>query len=121
MDVPTTHRDLAAWQEAMKLVEVVYRDTASFPSQETFGLTMQIKKAAISVPSNIAEGAARNTSGEFIHFLGVACGSLAELETQLELAVRLRYLEAGAKAINQMNHVGKLVRTLRKSLKNKAE
>jgi len=81
MDVPTTHRDLAAWQEAVKLVETVYRDTETFPSKETYCLTMQIKKA-ISMPSNIAEGAARNTTGEFIHFLGVTCGSLAELETQ---------------------------------------
>src|SRR5688572_32323174 len=87
-----THRDLAAWQEAMKLVEIVYRDTTSFPKEETYCLTMQIKKSAISIPSNIAEGAARNTSGELLQFLGIACGSLAELETQLELSVRLGYL-----------------------------
>ena len=122
MDTPiTTHRDLAAWQEAMALVEIVYRNTLNFPREETFALTIQIKKSAVSVPSNIAEGAARNTLGEFVQFLGVACGSLAELETQLELAVRLGFMKPDSSAISQMNHVGKLVRALRKSLKNRRD
>lgn len=101
----------------MDLVEVVYRDTAGFPNQETFGLTAQLRRAAVSVPSNIAEGAGRNSSGELVQFLGVACGSLAELETQLELAVRLAYLKADAASVAQSRRVGMLVRTLRKSRK----
>jgi four helix bundle protein len=120
MDTPTTHRDLLAWREAMALVEVVYRDTASLPKEEMYGLTAQIRRAAVSVPSNIAEGAARNSSGELVQFLGIACGSLAELETQLELAIRLGYLRADAGSVAQSSRVGMLVRTLRKSRKNRA-
>ena len=119
MAVVTTHRDLFAWQEAMKLVEVVYRDTASFPKEEIYGLANQIRRAAVSVPSNIAEGAARNSSREFVQFLGITCGSLAELETQLELAIRLRFMRTNADALSQADRVDRLVRALRKSLKNR--
>ena len=118
MDTPTTHRDLAAWREAMTLVEVIYRATASFPKEEALGLTAQIRRAAVSIPSNIAEGAARNSSGELMQFLGITCGSLAELETQLELAVRLGFLRADAESLIRTNRVGMLVRLLRKSLRN---
>jgi len=117
MTTYTTHRDLAAWREAMTLVELVYRDTAPFPREELFGLTTQIRKAAVSVPSNIAEGAARNTTKELVQFLGYSCGSLAELDTQLELAVRLGYLGLDAESVRQMGRVGRIVRLLRKSLR----
>jgi four helix bundle protein len=103
----------------MALVELVYRDTACFPREEMFGLTMQTRKSTVSVPSNIAEGAARNTTGELVHFLGITCGSIAELETQLELAVRLGFMKADAAAFGQANRVARLVRALRKSLKAK--
>ena len=115
----TSHRDLIAWQQAMALVELVYRDTAYFPREEMFGLTMQTRKSAVSVPSNIAEGAARNTTGELVYFLGIACGSIAELETQLALAVRLGFMKADAAAFGQADRVARLVRALRKSLKAK--
>ena len=118
MDAANTHRNLLAWREAMTLVEAVYRDTASFPKEETFGLKAQIRRAAVSVPSNIAEGAGRNTSGELLQFLGITCGSLAELETQLELAVRLGYLKSDADSVVKSSRVGMLVRTLRKSRRN---
>jgi four helix bundle protein len=110
------HRNLLAWREAMSLVEVVYRDTEKFPRNEVFGLRAQIRRAAVSVPSNIAEGSGRNSTGELRQFVGVACGSLAELETQLELAVRLGFLGADAIAIRQADRVGKLVNALRGSL-----
>jgi four helix bundle protein len=103
----------------MALVELVYRESAYFPREEMFGLTMQTRKSAVSVPSNIAEGAARNTTGELVHFLGIACGSIAELETQLELAVRLGFMKADATAFGQADRVARLVRALRKSLKAK--
>ncbi len=103
----------------MKLVEVVYRDTASFPREEIYGLANQIRRAAVSVPSNIAEGAARNSSREFVQFLGITCGSLAELETQLELAIRLRFMRTNADALSQADRVARLVRALRKSLKHR--
>lgn len=87
------HRDLLAWQHAIKLVKVVYRLTAAFPDAERFGLTTQMRRAAVSVPSNIAEGAARTTTKEYLHFLGIARGSLSELDTQLVIAHELAYCE----------------------------
>ena len=112
----SNYRDLIAWREAMSLVEVVYRETQNLPRDETFGLRAQIRRAAVSVPSNLAEGSGRNSSGELRQFVGIASGSLAELETQLELAVRLGFLEADTAAIRQADRVGKLVNALRGSL-----
>ena len=117
MASPTTHYDLIAWQEAMNLVEAVYRDTENFPSKEAFGLIAQMRRSAISIPSNLAEGAARNSRKEFTQFVGVSCGSLAELQTQLQLSVRLGYLSAEAPSLDLAIRVGKLVRSLRKSLR----
>jgi four helix bundle protein len=117
MNTPATHRDLAAWREAMRLVKVVYRETAGFPREEMFGLTAQMRRCAISIPSNIAEGAARISTGELMQYLGITCGSLAELETQLELAVELGFLAPDASAIELTSRVGMLVRLLRKSLR----
>src|SRR3712207_3717942 len=97
-----THKDLLAWRESMALVESVYSATRGFPRDELFSLTAQIRRSAISIPSNVAEGAARNTKREFLQFLGVACGSVAELDTQLEVAVRLRYLSPDADVLRQM-------------------
>ena len=104
----------------MKLVEFVYRDTVSFPREEVYGLTRQIKNSAISVPSNMAEGSGRNSSGELIQFLGVTCGSIAELETQLELAVRLGFMQANSRCVSQADRVARLVRALRKSLQERS-
>ena len=112
----SNYRDLIAWREAMSLVEVVYRETQNLPRDETFGLRAQIRRAAVSVPSNLAEGSGRNSSGELRQFVGIASGSLAELETQLELAVRLGFLEADTAAIRQTDRVGNLVNALRGSL-----
>lgn len=117
MEEAKTHKNLLAWREAMSLAECIYRDTAGFPREETFGLTIQIRRAAVSIPSNIAEGAARNSPRELVQFLSIACGSLAELETQLDLAVRFGYMRSDATSIAQANRVGMLVRTLRKSRK----
>jgi four helix bundle protein len=101
----------------MALVESVYRDTASFPKEEIFGLTTQMRRCAVSVPSNIAEGAARNSSREYVQFLGISCGSLSELETQLELATRLGFMKADSISFKHADRVARLVRALRKSLK----
>jgi four helix bundle protein len=82
-------RDLEVWRLGLDLVQSVYECTATFPKSETFGLSAQMRGAAVSIPSNIAEGQARNSSKQFLQFLSFALGSLAELETQLELAARL--------------------------------
>ena len=113
----STHRDLHAWQEAMRLAEMLYRDSQAFPREEMFGLTAQMRRAAVSIPSNIAEGAARNSPGELCQFLGIACGSLAELETQVELSVRLGYLSSQCDTVVQLNRVGQLLVALRRSVK----
>jgi four helix bundle protein len=85
------HHNLMAWQQSIALVKSVYQLTSSFPKTEIFGLIAQMRRAAISVPSNIAEGAARATDKEFLHFLHVARGSLSELETQLIISRDLGY------------------------------
>ena len=115
-----SHRDLIVWQEAMNMVEMIYRVTARFPQAETYGLASQLRRSAVSVPSNIAEGAGRNSTRELVQFVGVASGSLAELDTQLEIAVRLGYLDKGAEPIQHSSRVGQLLVALRRSLRDRA-
>ncbi|HUU11068.1 MAG TPA: four helix bundle protein [Phycisphaerae bacterium] len=91
-----TYRDLVAWQEAMALAEQVYHVTEGFPKRETFGLTAQMRRAAVSVPSNIAEGFGRAKTLDFRRFLSIARGSLFEVQTQAELARRLAWLQGDA-------------------------
>jgi len=86
------YADLVAWQKAMELVEEIYGMTKSFPKEETYGLTSQLRRAAISIPSNVAEGHGRRGSREFVHHLSIAHGSLSEVETQVEIAARLGYI-----------------------------
>ncbi len=87
------YKDLKVWQKAMELAKEVYEITSSFPKEEKYGLTSQINRSVVSVPSNIAEGAGRNSNNEFVHFLSIASGSLCELETQLILSVTFKYFE----------------------------
>jgi four helix bundle protein len=115
----STHRDLLAWQEAMKLVAAVYRETATYPRDERYGLVIQTRRAAVSVPSNIAEGAARNSTGELAQFLGIASGSLAELETEIELGIMLNYLPHAKDLQMQAGRVGRLLHALRSSVREK--
>jgi four helix bundle protein len=86
------HHELKVWQEAITLVKEVYRITVNFPHTEMYGLTSQMRRAAVSIPSNIAEGAARKSTNEFLQFLAIARGSLSELETQLVITKELGYL-----------------------------
>jgi four helix bundle protein len=88
-----THKDLDVWKESMTLAKEVYKLTESFPKEEIYGLASQMRRAAVSIPSNIAEGAARNSDREFIQFLYMSLGSLAELETQLLLSGELGFLK----------------------------
>ena len=87
-----SHKELKVWQESMDLVVSVYQEVSSFPKDEMYGLTSQIKRAVVSIPSNIAEGAGRQSRAEFIRFLYIALGSASELETQIEIAFRLGFI-----------------------------
>lgn len=87
-----SYRDLAVWQLAMQLTEDVYRITGAFPNKETYALANQLQRAAVSVQSNIAEGHARGYTKDYLRFIAIAMGSLAEVETQLELSARLQYV-----------------------------
>ena len=84
--------DLTVWQRSMQLAEEVYRLTRMFPKEELFALTNQLRRAAVSIPSNIAEGQARETTPDFLRFLSMASGSLAEVETQIALSIKLNYV-----------------------------
>jgi four helix bundle protein len=113
------HKKLNAWSEAVDLAQHIYRVTERFPSNEQFGLTSQIGRASVSIPSNIAEGAARQTKKEFLNFLHIAKGSLSELDTQLEIASRLKYLDQARwetfdERLERIDHMlSGLVRSLR--------
>jgi len=87
-----TYRDLIVWQKAMQFVTSVYTKSASFPQIEQFGLTSQVRRSAVSIPSNIAEGYGRNSTGDYTRFLQIALGSLFEIQTQLEIAFNLNYI-----------------------------
>ena len=87
-----SYRELIVWQKSMDLVSDVYKSSASFPPSETYGLTTQIKRSAISIPSNIAEGYGRNHSKDYVRFLEISRGSLYELQTQIEIAINLEFL-----------------------------
>ena len=117
MDTPPNHRKLVVWQQAIRLVELIYRETADFPRQEVFGLALQLRRSAVSIPANIAEGAGRNSTKELGQFLGVASGSRAELDTHLEIALRLGFIRADSEVFELLNHVGRLLVGLRKSIR----
>jgi four helix bundle protein len=113
------HKDLDVWKKSMNLVVLIYDITSKFPSDERFGLTSQMRRAAVSIPSNIAEGAARKGDKEFIQFLMIALGSLSELETQYLLSIQLKLVQKEIEVINNMVDVKKLILGFRNYLKNK--
>jgi four helix bundle protein len=113
-----SYKDLLVWQKAIALVIEVYAVTRAFPKEEMFGLTSQMRRAAVSVPSNIAEGQGRLTPGEFRQFLGHAKGSLAELDTQLIIAKQLGYLKQEELLFEKLAEVSRMLSGLICSLKN---
>ena len=112
-------KDLVAWQKAMDLVTEVYKATDNFPKREVYSLTDQIRRAAVSIPSNIAEGQAHYNRGEFLHFLRHAAGSLAEVETQLLVAERLGYVDhpLAEELFERIHEVGRVLSGLIASLR----
>jgi four helix bundle protein len=113
-----SYRDLLAWQKGIELTEAIYRVSKRFPPEELYGLTNQVRRAAMSVPSNIAEGAGRNTSGEFAQSIGHSRGSLFEVETQLIVAERVSYLSQSElrPLFNLTDEIGRLTAGLIRSL-----
>ncbi len=111
-------RDLIVWQKAMEFVVDLYERTLAFPREETYGLRSQVRRAGVSIPSNIAEGQARQGTKEFLHYLSIAYASLAEVETQIIIAQRLRYLtdESANALLDQAAEIGRLLNGLRNAL-----
>ena len=114
-----SYRELIVWQKAMDLVEEVYRLVKLLPREETYALSDQMRRAAISIPSNIAEGHGRNSEREFLRFLSIAQGSRAELDTQIEICIRLKYvdMEQVVTAQKLSNEVGKMLRKMMQNLR----
>ena len=121
MQQVTNYRDLETWQIGMDLVERCYTITASFPAEERYGLTAQIRRAAVSVPSNVAEGCCRKSTKAFANHVSIALGSHAELETCLELALRLAFIDRRQLSVvaEQLASAGRLLNGLHRSLKAK--
>jgi len=112
------YRDLLVWQKGMALARDVYQLTRSFPSEEKFGLVSQMRRAAVSIPSNIAEGQARKSTGEFVQFISTAEGSLAELDTQVQLSVDLGFSDPThvARVSDAVTELKRMLNGLRRSL-----
>src|SRR5438105_1918673 len=120
---PQSYKDLNVWQKGIELAKVIYTLTAQFPGEEKFGLVSQMRRAAVSIPSNIAEGQARRTTGEFIQFISHAEGSVAELNTQLILATELHFCsnDPAAPTAELMEHLRRMLNGLRRKLANSAK
>ena len=114
-----SYRELVVWQKAMSLAESAYAVAGLLPGNERFGLCSQIRRAAISVPSNIAEGHERRSRAEYRRFIAIACGSLAELETQLELANRLHHFDQATltRSLALADETGRLLRSIERALR----
>jgi len=116
-----SHKDLEVWRRSLDWVEAVYRASADWPSNERFGLTSRVRRAAVSVAANVAEGAGRRTTGEFLQFVGIARGSLAEAETLLTISVRLGFTPAETfhRLAADAELIGRMLSSLSKALREK--
>jgi len=116
-----SYRDLEVWKKAMELVTQCYEMTENFPKKEIFGLASQLQRAAVSIPANISEGHARQHTKEFIQYISIAYGSLAELETHIEIAKRLGYITAdtAVELNDKTSAIGRMLNGLRKSLRER--
>jgi four helix bundle protein len=111
-------KELKIWQHSMELAKMVYKSTAQFPANEKYGLTSQINRSVVSIPSNIAEGAGRNSAKEFSQFLSIALGSAFELETQLYLAETFGFIDSSelTKLISHLDQIQKMINSFKKTL-----
>ena len=113
------HKGLDVWKTSMDLVEDIYKITVKFPISERYGLSQQLRRAAVSIPSNIAEGASRQYNKEFVQFLYISLGSLSEIETQLEIAIRLSYISTIKETNDKMIRIRQMIFGLIKRSKEK--
>jgi four helix bundle protein len=116
-----SYKDLIVWQRGVDLVELIYRITEKLPTKEKFGLISQMQRAAVSIPSNIAEGYGRQSAGSYAQFLSVARGSLFELETQIELCIRLKYIQKTEpeKLLIEITEISKMLTSLISKMKER--
>lgn len=116
-----SYRDLEVWQKAMDLVVICYQMTVKFPKNEIYGLSSQLQRAAVSIPANIAEGRQRQHSKEFLQHLSIAYGSLAEVETHIQIAGRLNYIDEDQtnRLIDITAEIGRMLNGLRKSIEKR--
>ena len=116
-----SHRDLKVWQKSLDLVDMVYAATEAWPKHELYGLTAQLRRAAVSIPSNIAEGNGRSSTADYLRFLDVSFGSLMEVDTQVEIARRRDYVSAvqQEQISTLVVEVGKMINGLRRSLRTR--
>ena len=112
-----SHKDLTVYKTSIDLVIDIYQLSQNFPDSEKFGLTSQIRRASVSIPSNISEGAARSSKKEFIRFLYIALGSVAEIETQLEIAYRLKFIKNTPEVVEKIIYIRRMILKLIQSLK----
>ncbi|MBK9712038.1 MAG: four helix bundle protein [Kouleothrix sp.] len=121
--VVKSYRDLEVWQKSVVLTKAVYQATGSFPTQEKFGLVNQMRRAAVSIPSNIAEGHARSSTLEYKRFISIAMGSVAELDTQMIISADLGFLDESARddLLQQLNDIGRMLRGLHQALSRRAK
>jgi four helix bundle protein len=115
-----SYKDLKVWQKSMAIARAFYEITKMFPKEEVYGMTSQIRRSAVSIPANIAEGYGRDSRGEYVQFLRIAQGSLKELETHLILAeqVKLTALDSTAEIQSQSDEVGRMLRSLIRSIQS---
>ncbi len=115
----SNYKDLEVWKQAIELAKTVYELTAGFPASELYGLTSQMRRSSVSIASNVAEGAARSTDKEFIHFLHIAMGSAAELDTQYTLSKELQFARGSVEFEKSLADIRKMTAGLIRHLKNK--
>lgn len=118
-----SYRDLEVWQRSMRLAKKIYQITQEFPSEERFGLTNQLRRAAVSVASNLAEGHARFGAGEFRRFISITMGSVAEIETQILLSIDLGFVrpDVAREVLSELDAIGKMLRGLAKSIERRRQ
>ena len=116
-----THHDLEVWKRSIRYVTTIYQLTESFPSVEKFGLTSQIRRSAVSIPSNIAEGAARHSDKEFLRFLYISLGSIAELETQIIISNNLKLIASSGTVLIELSEIKMMTLGLIKYVKSKID